>query len=153
MPVTKETMFDKLGDLLNETLEKGFVQYVDIQNDKTESHDDVKASKIEKSDFSKKTAFCDRNEKFSKNEDFSNRATIYKRKNYKKITPEIERAYRLLDIGFSATLDDVKKAYKEKLKYYHPDRYDDNDVLKKIATDKTRQVVEAFSVVTNFINS
>ena len=40
----------------------------------------------------------------------------------KKITPEIERACRLLDITTSANSNDVKKAYKEKLKYFHPDK-------------------------------
>ncbi|WP_288602927.1 J domain-containing protein [uncultured Treponema sp.] len=69
----------------------------------------------------------------------------------KKITPELARAYRLLGITFSATTEDVKKAYKEKIKYYHPDRHTVNAVMQKIATDKTRQVVEAFTLIMKFL--
>ena len=65
----------------------------------------------------------------------------------KKITPEVERACRLLDITASANQDDVKKAYKEKLKYFHPDKYDKNPVLKKVATNKTRMIVEAYELL------
>lgn len=71
---------------------------------------------------------------------------------YKKLTEEIERCYRLLDIGVSASLDDVKAAYKAKLKYYHPDRHAGNEVLSKVATDKTRQVVEAYKKITGFLS-
>ena len=52
---------------------------------------------------------------------------------------------------FSATTEDVKKAYKEKIKYYHPDRHTVNAVMQKIATDKTRQVVEAFTLIMKFL--
>ena len=65
----------------------------------------------------------------------------------KKITPEIERACRLLDITTSANSNDVKKAYKEKLKYFHPDKYDKNPVLKKVATNNTRMIVEAYELL------
>ncbi|MBQ2081594.1 MAG: DnaJ domain-containing protein, partial [Treponema sp.] len=57
----------------------------------------------------------------------------------------------LLGIETSATPDDVKKAYKEKIKYYHPDKYNDNPVLQKVATDKTRQVVESYKLLCDFL--
>ena len=47
--------------------------------------------------------------------------------------------------------EDLKKAYKDKLKYYHPDRHADNETLQKIATDKTRQVVEAYNLIVKFL--
>ena len=40
-----------------------------------------------------------------------------------------------------------KKVYKEKLKYFHPDKYDKNPVLKKVATNKTRMIVEAYELL------
>ena len=59
---------------------------------------------------------------------------------YKKLTPELERAYRMLDISVSADSEDLKKAYKEKLKYYHPDRHQNNEILKRVATNKTKKI-------------
>ena len=57
------------------------------------------------------------------------------------------RALRLLDLTDSATLEDVKRAYKEKLKYFHPDKYDKNEVLKTVATKKTRMIVDAYELL------
>ena len=57
------------------------------------------------------------------------------------------RALRLLGLTPTATVDDVKRAYKEKLKYFHPDKYDNNEVLKTVATKKTRMIVEAYELL------
>ena len=64
-----------------------------------------------------------------------------------QITPELRNAYRLLDLTFSANEADVKKHYREKLKYYHPDYQKENPVLKKVATKKTEHVVEAYLLI------
>ena len=45
----------------------------------------------------------------------------------------------------------MKKAYKERLKYFHPDKHTGNAILEKIATDKTRQVVESFELIMNYL--
>lgn len=147
-------MYDKLGDLLNETLDKGFVQFVEVEGeDKKTTYDDSFESKKVKDDESS----CNSDSSI-KDEEFSININLKKSQSskkiiYKKITPEIERAFHLLDISFSANLDDARKAYKDKIKYFHPDKYEDNAVLKKVATDKTRQVVDAYNIVVKFISS
>lgn len=147
-------MYDKLGDLLNETLDKGFVQFVKFEKEELNS----KVSDSEKKeDVNENSCSSENNEDKNFTSSFASQFKKSKKKSvatiYKKITPEVERAFHLLDIGFSANLEDAKKAYKDKLKYYHPDKYDGNAVLKKIATDKTRQVVEAYDIVVKFISS
>src|SRR5574344_2159727 len=125
------TMYDRLGDLLNETLEAGTVKFIRIDRDGAVSEaKDIPGTIDEPAAGAARPA-----------------ARGKQRTVYKKITPEIERCYRLLGITVSATLEDIKKAYKEKLKYYHPDRHADNPVLLKVATDKTRQVVEAYKML------
>jgi curved DNA-binding protein CbpA len=69
----------------------------------------------------------------------------------RSLTPDEERAFRLLGITADASPDDVRRAYKEKLKYYHPDRYAGNPVLSKVANDKTREVVAAYALVSAWI--
>ncbi|MBO4404788.1 MAG: DnaJ domain-containing protein, partial [Treponema sp.] len=71
---------------------------------------------------------------------------------YKKITLKTESAFKLLGITFSATADDAKKAYKEKLKLFHPDHYDSNKVMQQIASKKTHQIVEAYRTVLDFLS-
>ena len=185
------TMYDRLGDLLNETLEAGAVKFIRIDKagnisqaglDEVNAFSDASSasnsntSSAASSDSSAAsnnssaannnssaasnnssatsgTSSASRNARDNKNDEYHAKEQSKKQYViYKKITPEIERCYRLLDITVSASLDDIKKAYKEKLKYYHPDRHADNPVLLKVATDKTRQVVEAYKTLVAFVN-
>lgn len=158
-------MYDRLGDLLNETLESGGIKFVHIDKDgnisekKANLDDDVSVkSKPENNEGKAKTESpkekinAEQKKNKSAEESKSQRTSSkHHRVIYKKLTPELERQYRLLGITVSATFEDVKKAYKEKLKYYHPDRHVDNPILQKVATDKTMQVVEAYKSITEFL--
>lgn len=180
-----QTMYDKLGELLSETLEAGEIKFVRVerpQKKQPESREDAEDTKNAdaaygeegaessgeksqeaKSDSSAGKSSSQSNDYQQKEGGAQNRrrssgSSGPKKKPvannsyfYKKITPELERAYRLLDINFQSSLDDAKKAYKEKLKYYHPDRYAGNEVLTKVATDKTRQIVESFNMISEFL--
>lgn len=167
-------MYEKLGELLSESLEKGEVlQFTeedkfteekfsiyenDSLNKKKESSEKPQ-SKKEKND--SKTEADEAAERLMKKEKEKasakrNRSEQPKKSTgivYKKLSPEIERAYRLLDISVSASLEDVKKAYKEKLKYYHPDRHQNNKVLKKVAETKTKQILDAYNLLTDYLGS
>ena len=137
-----ETMYDKLGDLLNETLKSGQVKFKKkIKYPQKEiPHEEKKSEE----NFSNENVSKNKTKTEQKNQTkYLNNKVSY----LKKITPEIERACRLLDITTSANSNDVKKAYKEKLKYFHPDKYDKNPVLKKVATNKTRMIVEAYELL------
>lgn len=50
--------------------------------------------------------------------------------------------YAALGLASSATLADVKKAYRQKAAFYHPDRNDAED-----AAEKFRRVQEAYDVL------
>lgn len=153
--MSSETMYDRLGDLLSKTLETGFVKTAAPSKK-------VKDGARKKNTEQKLRSAAEQNQTATHRENTANRRenTSTHRENrqsfvyhsaVKKITPELARAYRLLGITFSATTEDVKKAYKEKIKYYHPDRHTVNAVMQKIATDKTRQVVEAFTLIMKFL--
>ena len=167
--MSSETMYDRLGDLLSKTLETGFVKTAAPGKK-------VKDGARKKNTEQKLRSAAEQNQTATRRENTANRRentstrrenTANRRENtathrenrqsfvyhsaVKKITPELARAYRLLGITFSATTEDVKKAYKEKIKYYHPDRHTVNAVMQKIATDKTRQVVEAFTIIMKFL--
>lgn len=152
--MSSETMYDRLGDLLSKTLETGFVKTAAPGKK-------VKDGARKKNTEQKLRSSAEQNQTATRRENTANRrentATHENRQSFvyhsavKKITPELARAYRLLGITFSATTEDVKKAYKEKIKYYHPDRHTVNAVMQKIATDKTRQVVEAFTLIMKFL--
>ena len=166
--MSSETMYDRLGDLLSKTLETGFVKTAAPSKKvkdgarKKNTEQKLRSAAEQNQTATRRENTANRRENTStRRENTANRrentATHENRQSFvyhsavKKITPELARAYRLLGITFSATTEDVKKAYKEKIKYYHPDRHTVNAVMQKIATDKTRQVVEAFTLIMKFL--
>ena len=179
--MSSETMYDRLGDLLSKTLETGFVKTAApgkkvkdgarkknteqklrsaAEQNKTATHRENTANRRENTATRRENTANRRENTATHRENTAtheNTSTHENRQSFvyhsavKKITPELARAYRLLGITFSATTEDVKKAYKEKIKYYHPDRHTVNAVMQKIATDKTRQVVEAFTLIMKFL--
>ena len=167
--MSSETMYDRLGDLLSKTLETGFVKTAApgkkvkdgarkknteqklrsaAEQNKTATHRENTTTRRENTSTRRENT-ANRRENTATHRE--NRQSFVYHSAVKKITPELARAYRLLGITFSATTEDVKKAYKEKIKYYHPDRHTVNAVMQKIATDKTRQVVEAFTIIMKFL--
>ena len=152
--MSSETMYDRLGDLLSKTLETGFVKTaapgkkVKDGARKKNTEQKLRSSAEQNQTATRRENTATRRENTATHE---NRQAFVYHSAVKKITPELARAYRLLGITFSATTEDVKKAYKEKIKYYHPDRHTVNAVMQKIATDKTRQVVEAFTLIMKFL--
>ena len=179
--MSSETMYDRLGDLLSKTLETGFVKTAApgkkvkdgarkknteqklrsaAEQNQTATRRENTANRREntanrrENTATRRENTANRRENTATHENTStheNRQSFVYHSAVKKITPELARAYRLLGITFSATTEDVKKAYKEKIKYYHPDRHTVNAVMQKIATDKTRQVVEAFTLIMKFL--
>lgn len=57
--------------------------------------------------------------------------------------------YKTLGISEDATEEEIKKAYKEKARKYHPDNYDSADPKKEEAEKKIRDVTEAYAVLSN----
>lgn len=56
-----------------------------------------------------------------------------------------DSAYKILEIERNATVPEIKKAYREMVKKYHPDKLQHmDDVYKKGAEDKFRKVQEAY---------
>lgn len=166
--MSSETMYDRLGDLLSKTLETGFVKTaapgkkVKDGARKKNTEQKLRSAAEQNQTATRRENTATRRENTANRRENTathreNTATHENRQSFvyhsavKKITPELARAYRLLGITFSATTEDVKKAYKEKIKYYHPDRHTVNAVMQKIATDKTRQVVEAFTLIMKFL--
>lgn len=129
-------MYDKLGDLLNETLEAGAVKFIRLEKndgDKTEENSVLKSDKDQ------------------------NQSEIPKKKVnsyvYKKLSPELEHAYKVLDLDLTANKDDLKKAYKEKLLYYHPDKHTGNSFVEKVATKKTSEIILSYNLIDEFLSS
>lgn len=63
------------------------------------------------------------------------------------LPPEVSAAYSTLGLAPIATLEEVKAAWREKLKMFHPDSNSNNAVVQKVAKQKTLEVMEAYKVI------
>lgn len=143
-----ESMYDRLGDLLSKTLEDGFVKIISNESISREKED------LEKINFEKEAE----EERQQLHEEIARRLKSKKIQEEKRrkaktstiikhLSPELERAYRLLNITYGASAEEIKKAYRDRLMYFHPDKHKDNPVLQKVANDKTRQILEAYDLI------
>ncbi|GAA0179647.1 DnaJ domain-containing protein [Clostridium sediminicola] len=51
--------------------------------------------------------------------------------------------YEVIGVKENATIDEIKKAYRQQARKYHPDQYGDNP-LKNLAEDKMKELNEAY---------
>ncbi len=143
-----ESMYDRLGELLNESLESGeikFVKHSEIPENKASmSLGEEKTEKIHPSGTEKKG----RKIHFGS---LGATGTIYKC--VRELTPSQKRAFRLLGVSENDPREKIKKSYRSKLLKFHPDRYQNNDVLRNIAVKKTREIVDAYREIMELLES
>ncbi|MBE6355201.1 MAG: J domain-containing protein [Treponema sp.] len=148
-----ETMYDRLGELLNETLKDGYVKSSEPQKETERfTETETQASSLKnKNGFTWPKGKKKKNSSFEKNS--SEKKSVESKKKVKKIfSPEAERALRLFSLDENYTEEELKKAYKEKLNVFHPDKNKKLPIVQKVAAEKTRQVVEAFRLLSDLLN-
>ena len=55
--------------------------------------------------------------------------------------------YKVLGVSKSASDEEIKSAYRELVKKYHPDNYDANNPLRDLANEKMQEVNEAYDEI------
>lgn len=56
--------------------------------------------------------------------------------------------YEVLEINRNASMEEIKRAYRNLSKKYHPDRYSDNP-LRELAEEKMREINDAYNYLMN----
>ena len=55
--------------------------------------------------------------------------------------------YKVLGVSKKASDEEIKRAYRELVKKYHPDNYDENNPLRDLANEKMQEVNEAYDKI------
>lgn len=61
----------------------------------------------------------------------------------------MKNPYTVLGVSENASDEEIKKAYRNLAKKYHPDNYDDSNPLKDLAAEKMREINEAYDTLRN----
>ncbi len=166
-------MFDKLGDLLRESLDSGFIPENPKKSEKKIEEIEEKAQKIEKNQkifgekslaekqFQKQREFVagfskaenPQNQKvrrfdfrsfegaFEKNREQT--AQIYRAR---AIPQNVRDAFFALGIPENADADAAKKIYRERLQYYHPDKWIGTPYILQ-AQENTQKILDSWAIL------
>ncbi len=134
-------MFDKLGDLLSEALEKGEIPKAAKFEESSPSSPKSETIQQTFSDFSFMQDQAPPAEKKEK-----------LKQKLRRLPADVKSAMDFIQIPEEADFDNAKKIYREKLMYYHPDRRNDNPVLQKVAKEKTARLLREWEIVEKWYN-
>jgi DnaJ-class molecular chaperone len=62
-------------------------------------------------------------------------------------------SYNLLEVEFCSNLAAIKQGYRDAISIWHPDKYANNERLAVKATEKTKQINNAYTLVVEFFNA
>ena len=75
------------------------------------------------------------------------------RNNEKHMTSEINRCYRALELEPGASLDEVKQAWRELVKVWHPDRFPNDTKLQRKAQERLKEINGAYEILEQYLTS
>lgn len=161
-----DSMYDRLGDMLHDVLESGTIPVRSAMPADSQTADET----ADGAEIDKNAAFADGKTQSAekilprqnddsgqhrKNAEQPNRNIPRKKRRssiYPVLPADVREAIAFFGLNETASRDDARKAYHEKLKYYHPDRHSDNPVLQKVAREKTRSVIAAWKTLEQFFS-
>jgi len=64
----------------------------------------------------------------------------------------IRNSYKTLELDYGASMEEVKKGYRNLVRVWHPDRFTEDPGLRKTAEEKLKQVNHAYGVLVAFFS-
>lgn len=142
-------MYDRLGDMLSDALESGNF-FAEEKNQKAKTQEEKSRKEAETSQSPDREKSANQSPDREESAGQTKKTEKIPGRRPKKLSPAEQSALKTLGLDENASLEEAKKVYREKLKYYHPDRHGDNPVLQKVAREKTRLVLESWEILSSF---
>jgi DnaJ-domain-containing protein 1 len=140
-----DSMYDKLGDLLSSALESGEIpRKKDSAASASAAAEEEIPPSVHNGTRTKITRILSGEKKLRKGE-------IIHSYNTAAVFPDyVARSYAVLEIETDASEDEIRNAYRAKLKIFHPDMNSSNETIQKIAKQKTSEIIKAYEILTEW---
>lgn len=148
-------MYDRLGDLLSSALESGKIPEQKNSGIPVEENRNNSASKKNTVPLSAQKIQAARllNVKKGrrKGEIIHAENLTHDVHSYRILPAPVSRAFEVLGIAPDAAEDDIRSAYRAKLKMFHPDSNSSNETIQKIARLKTAEIIDSYKLITDWL--
>ena len=143
MSETPESMYDKLGDLLSEQLDSG-VLFSAAQAENVSPRAEEPSGGSARAEHSRRPQKIRIDLSAFGAEKRTRTGEILR---FPQIPESVMRAFDFLKIPGGATYEEAKRAYRESLMHFHPDKWSGNFVLQKMAKEKTEMILSSWRVI------
>ncbi|HAH61201.1 MAG TPA: hypothetical protein DCL73_03805 [Treponema sp.] len=138
------SMYDRLGDLLSSALESGEIPRKKSPGTSEHSSEEKQSAPVQNAGKIKAARILSAKKKIRKGE------VVHAYRTQVSLPDSVVRAYTVLGIKTDATEEQIKNAYRTKLKIFHPDSNSSNETVQKIARRKTAEIIEAYKILTDW---
>ena len=152
--LSKMDAFEKLGKLINQKLstnEKIMTDVNDLRKDKSSDSSTSDVSKKNKTSAKKIKIDSPKKQikasvvRFPRNEN--------NEKQKRAIPADVKKAYDFFSLNENASEKEINDAYHAKLKTYHPDNKSQNEIVQKVANQKTKETLTAYQTIKAWHNN
>ena len=135
------SQYDKLGEMLKNAIESGKFPESEKNNRKQNR------KKTEQENLNRN----ERKEKFENEKEFFNRKGNKKSKILDINVQNFIHLYKIFNLNYGCTKEELKDSYRKLLKKYHPDNFEGFPETQKMAERKTQELISAFNKLLEFI--
>lgn len=134
------SQYDKLGEMLKNAIESG--KFPESEKNKKQNQQTTEKESLNQNE---------RREKFE-----NEKKSFYRNNNKKsKITDtnvqKIIHLYKIFNLNYGCSKEELKDSYRKLLKKYHPDNFEGFPETQKMAERKTQELISAFNKLLEFI--
>lgn len=144
-----ESMFDKLGELLNNAIKTG--DFSTREKNAENSSLNNGAQKKDGSGSNNTRNIVHKNRHLNKTLDDCIASDV--KKSIKYAQKEVRDACDFLNITDEMNYSEAKKQFHKKLKRFHPDKNNENEVMNKITKEKTEKILTSWEIVENWFKN
>ena len=69
-----------------------------------------------------------------------------------KVTMDIRQCYKILEVDYDASMFEIRYAYKNLVRAWHPDRFNNNPSLQKLAEERLKEINVAYGELKAFLS-